>query len=1363
MVFLLLFANAWMARGEAMLELFQVSWSDLTQKMPELAEAGYASLWLPPPAKGTSGSSSVGYDLFDPFDLGDKNQAGTTATKYGTRAQLIQMVQTAHQFGIRVYFDNIMNHRGNVVPGYNSGTATNYYPGMLPQDFHLKTVSGGFYANWADISDWCNVTNILYNPLLGLVDIANEPGSVNGNFGSTLYNTIPKISFVRHPNNPEYYLNTSGPSLGGPWYPFNTTNGTAVADDVNTYLIRAAMWTLNTTKCDGFRLDAVKQVPAGFFGATSSSPQTDDPTFSGYTGGIQAIYDYVHGYGTNVTGNGYMETDGNRNSCFDTEVPRNDALIFGEHVNAPPNFQDYLNGGMRVLNYPLFGYMNSVLAGNASFSGLDGRDFNPPQECCTENGTQYCYPTFSPALSVMFAQNQDTGGCCPVHREMQDAFYFMHEGLPMIYSDNYNWAGTIANSFPIASLANYLGEYANNQMPEIVYLHGQLARGGTRSRWSDQNIVCWERYDYRDVNNVGGAASTNADATVVLFAMNDSSSDILFDDGVSRTADGYYGCWETSTPSRGNGMVVGFPPGSVLTQMASTSTGASRACAKLLVHGATTSRSAATNSANASDPTQRLIYVNTAPPAGGGAVEMLIPSDGWVIYGYQWPEASRANALTNAINFRQGGAPVSTLTVYRHDGPDGDTNFSPVYPFKMRGSVDPNGNVIMAPGEGNVSNLTYAIIIPVVTNGQFDITVRCDASASNAMVKLDGGMDLNSQMGLGPTTGSDLRDNRPGYASDVYLGYEQSAQQFRFGPEMFAARLNARNNVTSLGAETYYYTTGGADTVVNGSGNASGITNQTASWVYHDPVAAVTVLTNASVLVAPATQMVPTNPVPGQAVDIWVKVGYNFPTNYCSIYYTTDGSNPDGSFGVGKGTTQVAPGSFMNSDSADSTIAWFKGTIPGANQSTGVQVRYRVAVYESNIPTIPDSDNSKLYGLTQFGITNFNPTTVQVWLHNDLNPANTSTGLQSGFHIARARCFLPRNNKSAVYNTFAQTFYYDGQLPGGVIVYPSGGNTLTTNPVTVVVRADSTVTAVDFNIQDSDPGNDDSNTGQANGNGNTNGAPVFVSATQVTPTPALNLLYTNYPQQFQFSYANVPTNGTANIIVRLKTLATVANANRLTALTNTVNTLAPPNALYFSSPSADWTGVVVPSNTNYLVQACFTPSLNPSGSTAPFSLFVNNQLQPRANYFIRSSGSVVGCPGLNSFLYLWTPQEGSNFLQLNFTTNGVSLSATRIVPVGIIGSSLDSNQDGMPDWMALIAGLNPYDPNSVFRITGLTNGNQVAWSSVSNIAYQVLATTNLVYPMAPISTVITGAGPTTFWTDISPDPTNKFYRIQVVH
>lgn len=1345
------------ARAEAMLEIFQLSWHDLAQKMPEIAEAGYTSLWLPPPCKAGS-VYSVGYDLFDPFDLGDKNQRGTIATRWGTKADLLELMQVAHRFGIRVYFDNIMNHRGFDVPGYDANTPTNLYPGLLPQDFHVQTVSGGFYRNWPNVQDWNNQWDVQYESLSGLLDLANEPGPVNGNYGPALGGTISKPVFVRHPQNPEYYLDPNGPALGGPWHPFYTTTGTPVADDVNSYLIRSAMWILNTTKCDGFRLDAVKHVPSDFFGAVSSSPQTDDPGFSGYTGGIQAMYDYVHGYGSNVLGNGYLETDGNRNSVFDTEVPRNDAMLFGEHLGPPPTYQEYLNKGMRLLNTPLRSQLDAALGGSAGLWGMDQRDYIPA------NGA------FSAAMGVQLAQDQDQALCCVNHREMHNAYYFMHEGLPMIYSDNYNWAGPPSDpsTFPIVPYANYLGEFGDNTMPETCYLHHQLARGGTRPRWSDQNIVAFERYDYRDVDPA--TAYTNADATVVLFAMNDNygfPGDVLFDDGVSRAPDGYYSC-NNGSPSRGCGLGVGFPPGSVLAQLATTSPGGgdNRACAKLLVHGATTNLAQAQATANDPNPVNRLIYVNTTPPPGGGAIEFLVPSGGWVMYGYQWPEPSRANVLTSAITFRQAGQAVPSITVYRHDGTNGDPNFSPIYPFKMRGSVDATGAIVLAPGEGNIPTMTntYAIQIPVLTNGSFDINVRADASAANILIKMDGGLDLNSQMGLGPLSGPDLRDNRPGYATDVFLGYEQALEQFRLGPEKFAARIISRNNLVSLGAETYYYTVGGADTAVNGAGTGNGLNTDTANWVYHDPAAPVTVLTNAALPVAPPTQMVPTNPAANASVDLWVKVGNYFQTNHCFIYFTTDGSNPEGAFGVGKGTTQVVPAVWVNHDAADPSVDWFRGTILGSNQLHGVQVRYKIAVYQDTIPAISDADPSKLYGLTQFCVTNFDPTATTVWLHNDLNPGSTTVGLATGFHIVRARAFLPRSGKSGVFNTFLQTFYYDAGPPGGVIAFPpSDGTVLTDSTYQIVVRADENVTGVEFNILDSDPGNDDGVTGQHNGNGLTNGVPVYAAATAVTPDPTLSQQYPGLPQEFRFDYVSVPTNGPATLTVRLKTLASAAYPNRATTLTRSVFTMAPPNVLYLSNPAAEGMALLLGSNSTYLIQGCFTPTLT-TNNTSLFSLSINGVAQPASSLFLRPPGAVAGCPGLRSILYSCNQTnfiQGSNTVQLSFT-NGIQLTTTRHIFVAVLYSPVDSDGDGMPDWQEIIAGTNPYDSNSVLRITGLANESQLSWRSVSNISYQVVATTNLLYPMSVISPVIRASEPMTFWTDPAPDAVKRFYRIQVV-
>ncbi len=1308
--------------SEAMLQLFNVSWEEMIQKMPEIAEAGYTSLWLPPPAKASS-AFSVGYDLFDPFDLGDKNQRGTIRTRYGSKEELLRLVEMAHRFGMRVYFDNIMNHRGFDTPGYNAGTSTNIYPGLFPEDFHLRTTSDGFYRNWDSIADYNNLFQVQNRPLFGLIDLANEPGSNNNNFGPTEGSVRAKISRIRQPNNREYYMDPSLPAIAGPWRPFNGTNGSPVAEDVNAYLIRAAIWMLNETKCDGFRFDAAKHVPSGFFGDTSASA-------NGYVGAIQTMFDYVHGYGNNVTGNGYVEPDNNRNSTLDSETTRNDALLFGEHLGEPPGFQEYLDRGMRLINFPYHFQLNNILGNpGASLSGLDQRDYRP-------------YPSaFSGAPSVLFSQSHDDANA--TRRELQNAYNFLREGLPVIYSDGYNQS-SVPDYFPRVANAPYLGEFGDNKMPDVAWLHHQLARGGTRGRWSDADIVALERYDYRE-----GTNTAPQDQTVVLFAMNDNygnPGDISFDDGVTQLSAGtFYECFPAQN-SRGVGLVVDFPPGSVLSQLAD-SPGKDRACTKLLVRQATQILSEAQSTANDPNPMNRKIYVGgqTLAP-GGGAIELKIPSGGYVAYGYQWAEASRAG-FQDAITFQQNGVEAKRLVVQRQDGVNGDTGFNPVYPFKMRGSVDQVGNVIRGT---NFTNRIYTIDVPVVTNAPFDILVRNDASSSNVLVKLDGGVDVNSQMNLGPTNGFDRRDNRPGYATDVFLGYEQAAQQFRNGPEKFAARDVTRDNIVSLGAETYHYTVGGTNQVVNGSGGGLAIKTQTADFVYHDPNATTTVSGG------PATQRFPLSPTNGQTVEVWVKVGYQFQINKCFVYFTTDGTNPEGSFGVGRGTTKIVEAFFGGADMAASSIDWWKGIIPATNQINGAQIRYKVALHKTGVAPISDSDDAKWYGLSQWAITNFNPATAAVWLHNDLKTSETISGLREGFHIVRARTFLPRVGKSSVFNTFLQTFYYDAQPPDGVVAFPGAdGNSISNTSYTVVVRADSTVTGVEFNLDDSDATNDDAVTGQWKGNGRSNGVPNFATATAVTPDATLNQPYPNLPQEFRFTYSSVPSSGTATITVRLKELTSTVFSNRVTTLTRTVNTLAPAAVVRVSNPGTDGQIYLLNPNDVFLVQACFTSTLTTNNSNF-FSLYLNSVFQPRSNFIFLPSGCG---PGMRSLYYYWTnPPPGWNTIQIVFT-NFFTSSETRTMGVARPG---DSDGDGASDANELISGTDPFDAGSVLKITRLANGNRlVVWESVEGIRYEVLGTTNLAEPFQPISSIISASGASSFFYDTSSDATNKFYRIRV--
>jgi alpha-amylase len=86
-------------------------WDHLAAQANAFANAGFTAIWLPPPLKGASGSFSSGYDLFDDYDLGTKNQKGTIPTRYGTREKLQRCAAVMRANGIDVYVDLVENQR----------------------------------------------------------------------------------------------------------------------------------------------------------------------------------------------------------------------------------------------------------------------------------------------------------------------------------------------------------------------------------------------------------------------------------------------------------------------------------------------------------------------------------------------------------------------------------------------------------------------------------------------------------------------------------------------------------------------------------------------------------------------------------------------------------------------------------------------------------------------------------------------------------------------------------------------------------------------------------------------------------------------------------------------------------------------------------------------------------------------------------------------------------------------------------------------------------------------------------------------------------------------------------------------------
>ena len=85
-------------------------WDHLSSLVPELRAAGISSLWTPIPAKGNWGIYDSGYGIYDHYDLGNYDQKGTVETRYGSRAELEQMIGVMHKAGIKVYSDVVLNH-----------------------------------------------------------------------------------------------------------------------------------------------------------------------------------------------------------------------------------------------------------------------------------------------------------------------------------------------------------------------------------------------------------------------------------------------------------------------------------------------------------------------------------------------------------------------------------------------------------------------------------------------------------------------------------------------------------------------------------------------------------------------------------------------------------------------------------------------------------------------------------------------------------------------------------------------------------------------------------------------------------------------------------------------------------------------------------------------------------------------------------------------------------------------------------------------------------------------------------------------------------------------------------------------------
>jgi glycosidase len=1339
------FATGVHAQSEALLQYFNTSWKEIERRIPELAEAGYTSLWLPSPCKGASGAYSVGYDPLDRFDLGDKNQSGTVATRYGTKADLLRMVEVAHRFGLRVYFDNVTAHNAGPLDPVPVHTLFPYMPGFVPEDFHLVSKPGGGWRKASDSINYSDEWQVLNrNPFAW--DIAQEnPNTSFDPIGQTEGVTYPKWSGIRHPGLTALYPDNDLPGVtdsngevfhpfadkepyqdigtiahpewagngkfdfedlngngqhdpGEPSEPFTDTGvdptnpahqtaawgygdgkynlGDPVAEDVNGMLIRAARWTIDQTHCDGFRLDAVKHVPSYFFGQQNGNK---DPSSAGYLGRAQAQFNLTHGYN---------DWSNHRNSTFSTNAVRDDLMLFGEHLGAPPNPNDYLLAGMRIANDD---FLNNVGGYNGIGSDMTGYDTPGLYTFGVDNGVMYCL-------------SHDNNYMAGSERPAAHQYMLTRAGVPIVYTDGYNISGG-PDYFPKPAYVPFLGQYGQSYIAGSLPVRRDFIRGDQWPRWSGRDFCAWE---FRDYSESPGMNDTNATTLVVMHARN------------------YIG---------GQQMPFGtaFATGARLR-----------------------------NYSPYGGPFYASVGGDGKLRADGTIAPVIVPSGGYFAFSYDVPELPAIWQGTSlpAIEIQESGVRVPTIGVLRKDGANGDPNYN------------------------------YTAQIPLVRNpANLRFIAHADGSATNILMKLDGGIDLNSQMGGGYTAG---RDNPPGTASDLFLGYEQMRFVFR-SVEKFAAQVTntGREIIGSGGAETWQCVLGTAGFTVNQGGGVSTDTG-TADWVYHSP-------SNADINGTGQTQFYPAPAsASGQPISLWTKIGYKASgiTN-AHVYYTTDGvTYPEGSAGVGKGTTRVVALSYDHDGIPDGggTSEWWKATIPA--QPGGTMLRYKVGVYKNNAPDrfpfSADDVTIKQRMETVFEVANFNAAGCTVFPHNDLG--ERAVGLKEGFHVLRTRAFLNRGGAASLFRTTTQTFYYDVQRPAGQISFPAESSTIGGATYGFVVLTDASVTGVQFNILDTNSSNDSA----ANGNGTNNWAP----ATEVTPS---QLGSTGYAREWRFDYKNIPTSGAAIVYVRLRE-ASSSPDNTLddatgwfTTLTRNINTGYPVN-YRIQYPATD--GTVV--DTSYVAKVYFDKSLGyVSGVPVPasqmvgeFTITLDGALLPRSGYTFIANETATDSAMSFHFPNFYTGNPNDlHEVRATWQRGSISLTDTRNVKAAP-GAILDSDGDGLPDYweianrldpnnpdgengawgdkdgdgipniLEFLADFNPNDPSDGTLLQPIISRNGATWRLqfpvIPNRRYQIESSANLsTWGDAGASFTVPTANPVYLWNDPSPTGAPRFYRVRI--
>ena len=221
-------------------------WNDIAKEAEKLADIGITALWLPPAYKGMGGKDEVGYAVYDVYDLGEFDQKGTVKTKYGSKEEYLNCIMTLKQAGIESYADIVLNHKMGAdflqtIPAtkVDWGDHNELISSQEVVRVATKFTFPGRNHKYSDFEwNWTHFDGIDYNDKTkehAIFKFKDKDWSiaVDEEYGNYDYLMGADLDF----KNPEVIEECT---KWGKWY-------------------------LETTKVDGFRLDAIKHIDSDFY------------------------------------------------------------------------------------------------------------------------------------------------------------------------------------------------------------------------------------------------------------------------------------------------------------------------------------------------------------------------------------------------------------------------------------------------------------------------------------------------------------------------------------------------------------------------------------------------------------------------------------------------------------------------------------------------------------------------------------------------------------------------------------------------------------------------------------------------------------------------------------------------------------------------------------------------------------------------------------------------------------------------------------------------------------------------------------------------------------------------------------------